>query len=85
MPCSVWHKRPPAQIVLMASQPTRAALSLKRANLWEHVRSLRRHGTTVLLTTITSRRPRFSVPALMIMDHSERRLLLESPHARDTR
>jgi ABC-2 type transport system ATP-binding protein len=57
--------------VLFLDEPTTGLDPQSRANLWDHIRSLREHGTTVFLTTHYLEEADVLCDRLMIMDHGE--------------
>ena len=57
--------------VLFLDEPSTGLDPQNRANLWEHVRALREHGTTVFLTTHYLEEADALCDRLMIIDHGE--------------
>ena len=57
--------------VLFLDEPTTGLDPQSRANLWEHIRSLREQGTTVFLTTHYLEEADVLCDRLMIMDHGQ--------------
>ena len=57
--------------VLFLDEPTTGLDPQSRANLWEHIRALREHGTTVFLTTHYLEEADALCDRLMIMDHGQ--------------
>jgi ABC-2 type transport system ATP-binding protein len=55
--------------VLFLDEPTTGLDPQNRANLWDHIRALREHGTTVFLTTHYLEEADALCDRLMIMDH----------------
>jgi ABC-2 type transport system ATP-binding protein len=57
--------------VLFLDEPTTGLDPQSRANLWDHIRSLRERGTTVFLTTHYLEEADVLCDRLMIMDHGQ--------------
>jgi ABC-2 type transport system ATP-binding protein len=57
--------------VLFLDEPSTGLDPQNRANLWEHIRGLQAHGTTVFLTTHYLEEADALCDRLMIMDHGE--------------
>jgi ABC-2 type transport system ATP-binding protein len=65
--------------VLFLDEPSTGLDPQNRANLWDHVRMLREHGTTVFLTTHYLEEADALCDRLMIIDHGE--IVIEgTPH-----
>jgi ABC-2 type transport system ATP-binding protein len=70
--------------VLFLDEPSTGLDPQNRANLWDHVRMLRDHGTTVFLTTHYLEEADALCDRLMIIDHGE--IVIEgTPHDRHHR
>jgi ABC-2 type transport system ATP-binding protein len=57
--------------VLFLDEPSTGLDPQNRANLWDHVRTLREHGTTIFLTTHYLEEADALCDRLVIMDHGE--------------
>jgi ABC-2 type transport system ATP-binding protein len=57
--------------LLFLDEPTTGLDPQSRANLWDHIRALRDHGTTVFLTTHYLEEADALCDRLMIMDHGQ--------------